>query len=142
MATASIGDTVRVHYVGKLEDGTVFDTTIAGDPIEFTIGEQQVIPGFEQAIIGMEPGQSQTIRVPARKAFGSYHDELVQMVHPDQFPEGVRPETDQQLKIPSQDGGEFVVHVTEVSESAVTLDANHPLAGKDLVFEIRLVDIL
>lgn len=142
MARARIGDTVRVHYMGKLDDGTVFDTTIAGDPIEFTIGEQQVIPGFEQAIIGMELGQSQTIQVPASKAFGSYRDELVQMVHPDQFPEGVRPETGQQLEIPPQEGQNFVVQVTDVSESAVTLDANHPLAGKDLIFDVRLVEIL
>jgi peptidylprolyl isomerase len=142
MTKASIGDTVRVHYMGKLEDGTVFDTTIAREPIEFTIGQGQVIPGFEQAIIGMEPGQSQTVRVPASKAFGPYQDEMVQMVHPDQLPEGVRPETGQQLEIPRQDGQNFVVRITDVSESAVTLDANHPLAGKDLIFNVRLVEIL
>ncbi|MCL7453220.1 MAG: peptidylprolyl isomerase [Anaerolineae bacterium] len=142
MTKASIGDTVRVHYMGKLEDGTVFDTTIAREPIEFTIGQGQVIPGFEQAIIGMEPGQSQTVRVPASKAFGPYQDEMVQMVHPDQLPEGVRPEAGQQLEIPRQDGQNFVVRITDVSESAITLDANHPLAGKDLIFNVRLVEIL
>jgi len=142
MEKANIGDTVRVHYMGKLEDGTVFDTTVARDPIEFTIGEGQVIPGFEQAVIGMEPGQSQTVRIPAGKAFGSYQDEMVQMVHPDQLPEDVRPEVGQQLEIPKQDGQNFVVRVTDISESAVTLDANHPLAGKDLIFSLRLVEIL
>jgi peptidylprolyl isomerase len=142
MAKANIGDTVRVHYIGKLEDGTVFDTTVARDPIEFTIGQGQVIPGFEQAVIGMEPGQSQTVRIPASKAFGAYQDEMVQMVHPDQLPEGVRPEVGQQLEIPKEDGQKFVVRVTDISESAITLDANHPLAGKDLVYSIRLVEIL
>jgi peptidylprolyl isomerase len=142
MATANIGDTVRVHYMGKLEDGTVFDTTLARDPIEFTIGQSQVIPGFEQAVIGMEPGQAQTVRIPASKAFGPYQEEMVEMVHPDQLPEGVRPEVGQQLEIPKQDGQNFVVRVTDISESAVTLDANHPLAGKDLIFNVRLVEIL
>jgi FKBP-type peptidyl-prolyl cis-trans isomerase 2 len=142
MAKASIGDTVRVHYMGKLEDGTVFDTTVARDPIEFTIGQGQVIAGFEQAVIGMEPGQSQTVHIPASKAFGPYQEGLVQMVHPDQLPEGVRPEVGQQLEIPKDNGQSFVVRVADVSESAVTLDANHPLAGKDLIYSIRLVEIL
>lgn len=142
MAKANIGDTVRVHYMGKLEDGTVFDTTVGREAIEFIVGQGQVIPGFEQAVIGMEPGQSQTVHIPASKAFGSYQDEMVQMVHPDQLPEGVRPEVGQQLEIPKQDGQSFVVRVTDISESAVTLDANHPLAGKDLIYSIRLVEIL
>jgi len=141
MAKAKLGDTVKVHYVGKLDDGTVFDTTVAHEPIEFTVGKKQVIPGFEQAVIGMEPGDSITIHVPARKAFGSYQEELVTMVHPDDLPQGVEPTEGQQLEIPRKEGGGFVVNVTDVSEDAVTLDANHPLAGKNLVFDIRLVEI-
>lgn len=142
MAKAKLGDTVKVHYVGKLDDGTIFDTTIAREPIEFTLGEHQVIPGFEQAVIGLEPGDSVTIHVPAAKAFGSYREELVTMVHPDDLPRGVEPREGQQLEIPKREGGSFVVNVTDVSEDAVTLDANHPLAGKNLIFDIRLVEIL
>ena len=142
MEKAKMGDHVRVHYVGKLEDGTVFDTTMAREPINFTIGEGQVIPGFEQAVIGMEPGSPTTIHVPADKAFGPHRAEMVGMVHPDQLPEEIEPQVGQQLQIPRQDGPPFVVSVTDVSESAITFDANHPLAGHDLVFDIRLVEIL
>ena len=142
MAKAKLGDTVKVHYVGKLDDGTIFDTTIAREPIEFTIGGHQVIPGFEQGVIGMQPGESITIHVPARQAFGSYREELVAMVHPDDLPKGVEPHEGQQLEIPKREGGGFVVNVVDVSEDAITLDANHPLAGKNLIFDIRLVEIL
>jgi FKBP-type peptidyl-prolyl cis-trans isomerase 2 len=128
--------------MGKLEDGTVFDTTLTREPIEFALGEGQVIPGFEQAVIGMEPGQAMTVHVPAARAFGPYRDELVEMVHPDQFPQDVRPEVGRQIQIPGQEGQPFVVRVTDVSEAAVTLDANHPLAGQDLIFEVRLVEIV
>ncbi|MGD8624818.1 MAG: peptidylprolyl isomerase [Anaerolineae bacterium] len=142
MAKAKIGDKVRVHYMGKLEDGTVFDTTTSREPISFTIGEGQVIPGFEQAVIGMEPGASMTAHVPADKAFGPHYAEMVGMIHPDQLPDEIEPQVGQQLQIPGEKGKPFVVNVTEVSESAITVDANHPLAGEDLVFDIRLVEIL
>lgn len=142
MTKAKLGDTVKVHYMGRLDDGTVFDTTVARPPIEFTIGAHQVIPGVEQAVIGLAPGESVTVRVPTLKAFGSYRDELVTMVHPDDLPKDVEPQVGEQIEIPKQEGGRFVVNVTDVSEDAITLDANHPLAGKDLVFDVRLVEIL
>jgi len=141
MTRAKIGDTVRVHYMGKLDDGTVFDTTMTHEPVEFTIGTRQVIPGFEQAVIGLEPGESVTVRVPALKAFGAYRPEMVQSVHPSQLPDGLEPEVGQQLQIPRSDGGPFLVRVTEVSDASITLDANHPLAGQDLTFNVRLVEI-
>lgn len=141
MPKAKIGDTVRVHYMGKMDDGSVFDTTINHEPIEFTIGARQVIPGFEQAVIGLEPGESVTVRVPAQKAFGSYRPEMVENVHPSQLPEGLEPEVGQQLQIPRQDGEPFVVRITDVSDASITLDANHPLAGHDLTFNVRLVEI-
>jgi len=141
MTRAKIGDTVRVHYMGKLDDGTVFDTTMTHEPVEFTIGTRQVIPGFEQAVIGLEPGESVTVRVPALKAFGAYRPEMVQSVHPSQLPNGLEPEVGQQLQIPRSDGGPFLVRVTEVSDASITLDANHPLAGQDLTFNVRLVEI-
>ena len=141
MTRAKIGDTVRVHYMGKLDDGTVFDTTMTHEPVEFTIGSRQVIPGFEQAVIGLEPGESVTVRVPALKAFGAYRPEMVQSVHPSQLPDGLEPEVGQQLQIPRSDGNPFLVRVTEVSDASITLDANHPLAGQDLTFNVRLVEI-
>ncbi|NLF15440.1 MAG: peptidylprolyl isomerase [Anaerolineaceae bacterium] len=141
MTRAKIGDTVRVHYMGKLDDGTVFDTTMTHEPVEFTIGSRQVIPGFEQAVIGLEPGESVTVRVPALKAFGAYRPEMVQSVHPSQLPDGMEPEVGQQLQIPRSDGEPFLVRVTEVSDASITLDANHPLAGQDLTFNVRLVEI-
>lgn len=141
MTRAKIGDTVRVHYMGKLDDGTVFDTTMTHEPVEFTIGTRQVIPGFEQAVIGLEPGESVTVRVPALKAFGAYRPEMVQSVHPSQLPNGLEPEVGQQLQIPRSDGNPFLVRVTEVSDASITLDANHPLAGQDLTFNVRLVEI-
>jgi peptidylprolyl isomerase len=141
MARARIGDTVRVHYMGKLDDGTIFDTTLTHEPVEFTIGSQQVIPGFEQAVIGLEPGEAVSVRVPSLHGFGAYRPEMVENVHPNQLPEGLEPAVGQQLQIPRQDGPPFLVRVTEVSEASITLDANHPLAGQDLNFSVRLVEI-
>ena len=142
MAQAKNGDTVKVHYTGKLEDGTVFDTSINRDPLQFTIGENQVIPGFEQAVVGMNPGESKTTKVPADKAYGPHHKEMVIVVDRNQFPANLEPKVGQQLQIRQADGRAIVVTVTDVSESSVTLDANHPLAGKDLTFDIQLIEIL
>ncbi|MHC1585063.1 MAG: FKBP-type peptidyl-prolyl cis-trans isomerase [Candidatus Syntropharchaeia archaeon] len=142
MAQAKIGDTVKVHYTGKLEDGTVFDTSIDREPLQFTIGERQIIPGFEEAVVGMSPGESKTTKIPSDKAYGPHHRELVVVVNRSQFPENFEPVVGEQLEIRQPGGHPILVMVTEVSESTVTLDANHPLAGKDLTFEIELVEIL
>ena len=140
-AQAKDGDTVQVHYTLKLEDGTVFDTSIGGDPLQFTIGDGQLIPGFEQAVVGMSPGESKTVEIPADEAYGPYLEELVMVVDRDQLPEDLQPEVGQQLQISQPDGQTILVKVIDVSESSVTLDANHPLAGKDLTFDIELVEI-
>jgi FKBP-type peptidyl-prolyl cis-trans isomerase 2 len=142
MAQAKMGDTVKVHYTGKLEDGTVFDTSIDRDPLQFTIGEGELIPGFEQAVVGMNPGESKTTKVPADKAYGPHREEMVLVVDRNQFPVDLQPKVDQRLQIRQEDGRIIVVTVTDVSESSVTLDANHPLAGKDLTFDIRLIEIV
>ncbi|HID96064.1 MAG TPA: peptidylprolyl isomerase [Candidatus Latescibacteria bacterium] len=142
MAQAKNGDTVKVHYTGKLEDGTVFDTSINRDPLQFTIGGGQLIPGFEQAVVGMNPGESKTAKVPADKAYGPHLEEMVLVVDRNQFPVDLKPEVGQQLQSRQPDGRTFVVTVTDVSESSVTLDANHPLAGKDLIFDIQLIEIV
>jgi peptidylprolyl isomerase len=140
-AQAKDGDTVQVHYTLKLEDGTVFDTSIGGDPLQFTIGDGQLIPGFEQAVVGMSPGESKTVEIPADEAYGPYLEELVMVVDRDQLPEDLQPEVGQQLQIRQPDGQTILVKVIDVSESSVTLDANHPLAGEDLTFDIELVEI-
>lgn len=142
MAQAKRGDTVRVHYTGKLDDGTVFDTSLNRDPLQFTIGEGDVIPGFEEAVIGMNPGETKTARVPADDAYGPHREEMVLVVERDQFPTYLHPKVGQQLQIRQGDGEPIVVMVTDVTESSVTLDANHPLAGKDLTFDIQLLEIL
>ena len=142
MAQAKHADTVKVHYTGKLEDGTVFDTSINRDPLQFTIDEGRMIPGFEQAVEGMNPGESKTTKVPADQAYGPHHKEMVLVVDRSQLPVDLKPEVGQQLQILQADGQTIVVTVTDASESSVTLDTNHPLAGKDLTFDIQLIEIV
>ena len=142
MAQAKKGDAVKVHHTGKFEDGKVFDSSVERDPLQFTIGKGQVIPGFEQAVIGMNPGESKTAKIPAGKAYGSYRKEMVGDVKRDQFPANLNPKTGQRLQLRQADGRTIKVMVIDVSESNVTLDANHPLAGKDLAFDIQLVEIV
>ena len=142
MAQATTGDTVRVHYTGTLHDGTTFDSSEGREPLEFTVGGGQVIPGFEQAVEGMEPGDTKTVEIPADDAYGPKREEMMLQVSPDQFPEGVDPELGQQLQLSQPDGQNVVVRVTDVQDDAVTLDANHPLAGEDLTFEITLDEIV
>ena len=141
MGQVRSGQTVKVHYTGQLDDGTVFDSSADREPFQFTVGENQVISGFEKAVVGMTPGESKTARIPADEAYGSHREELVIDVDKAQFPEGLKPELNQRLKVSHADGGESIVTVTETSESTVTLDANHPLAGKELFFNINVVEI-
>lgn len=141
MAQAKPGDTVSVHYTGKLDDGTIFDSSTGGDPLQFTIGAGQIIPGFDQAVIGMNPGESKTINIPADEAYGPHHEEWVLAVDRREIPADFNPEVGQQLQVRHPDGRTTVVMVTGVSEATVTLDGNHPLAGKDLTFEIQLIEI-
>lgn len=142
MAQAKEGDTVRVHYTGKLEDGTVFDTSGDRAPLEFTIGDGQIIPGFEKAVIGMEPGETKTARISPEEAYGPRRDDMTLTVDREQFPEEINPEPGQQLQVQQPDGRAAIVVVSEVSESTVTLDANHPLAGQPLTFDIQLVEVV
>ncbi len=140
-AIASDGDTVRVNYTGTLEDGTTFDTSVGREPLEFTLGEGKMIPGFEKAVYGLQVGKSKTVTIPAEEAYGPHRDDLVIVVEREQLPAGLEPEVGQQLQMQQTDGSTAVVIVTDVSETTITIDANHPLAGKDLTFEIELVEI-
>jgi len=139
---AKDGDTVKVHYTGTLDDGTTFDSSLEREPLEFTLGAGQVIPGFEEAVIGMQVGQSKTVTIPSEEAYGPYTEERVMVVERDQLPEDLEPEVGQRLQTQGADGRIIVVVVTEVTETTITVDANHPLAGKDLTFEIELVEIV
>ena len=141
MTQAKNGDKVKVHYTGKLEDGTVFDSSLNDEPLEFTIGEGDLIPGFELAVVGMIPGDSKTEKIPADQAYGPHIDEMVMEVEREYMPTDFEPEVGQQLQVRQSDGEVIPVIITEVSDSSVTLDANHPLAGMDLIFEIQLVEI-
>ena len=141
MTQAKNGDRVKVHYTGKLDNGTVFDSSIDREPLEFTIGEGQLIADFEQAVIDMNPGESKTIKIAYDNAYGPHREEMLMVVDRSQFPEGLEPKIDQKLQVRDPNGGDSVVTVVDVTEANVTLDANHPLAGKDLMFEIQLTEI-
>jgi len=143
MTQVKEGDTVQVHYTGKLEDGTVFDSSEERAPLEFTVGEGKIIPGFEQMIVGMNPGESKTKTVTADKAYGSYHSELILEVDKSQIPDDVEPKVGQQLQMQNKEDGRIIVAtVTDVSDTKITIDGNHPLAGKDLTFDVQLVEIV
>lgn len=142
MAQAKEGDTVQVHYTGKLGDGTVFDTSDEQTPLEFTIGGGQIIPGFERAVVGMEPGETKTATIPPEEAYGLHREEMTITVEKEQFPDDINPEPGQQLQVQQPDGRMALVVISDVSESTVTLDANHPLAGHPLTFDIQLVDLV
>jgi peptidylprolyl isomerase len=142
MAEAKEKDKVRVHYTGKLEDGTVFDSSRERDPLEFTIGEERLIPGFEQAVVGMQPGETKVENVAAGEAYGPFRDELVQELSRKDFPEDITISQGQRFEARTASGQPLMLTVVDVADEKVTVDANHPLAGKDLVFEIELVEIL
>ena len=142
MQPAKRGDTVKVHYTGTLEDGAVFDSSRQGDPLEFTIGGGQLIPGFEDAVIGMTPGESRKQLVPALDAYGPSRPDVTVEVERSTIP----PELDiflgQELQIQNPEGRVSQVVVAALTDTTVTLDGNHPLAGKDLYFQIDLLEIL
>jgi peptidylprolyl isomerase len=139
---AQNGDTVQVNYTGKLLDGTVFDSSVGRQPLEFTLGSDQVIPGFEQAVLGMKVGEKKTVRIPADEAYGQHLDELVIQVPRERLRTDQEPAVGQVLQLTSQSGEPFYVTITAISDNGtITLDANPPLAGKDLIFDIELVKI-
>lgn len=141
MAEAKQGDTVRVHYRGELEDGTVFDSSQDGEPLEFVIGEGNVIPGFEKAVVGMNPGEERTQLIPADEAYGPHHEELVLTLEREAVDADFDVSLGQRLEMMDGQGRALEVTVVEVTDDQVTLDANHLLAGRDLIFHIALVEI-
>ncbi len=142
MSKVKDGDTVKVHYTGKLtEDGTVFDSSEEREPLEFTLGEGQLIPGFEEAVIGMEVGENTTVDITSEDAYGERREDLELEVSKSDLPDNIDPQVGMQLQMQQQENGQAIpVQITDVEEEYVKLDANHPLAGKDLTFEIELIE--
>ncbi len=141
MSQAKNGDTVKIHYTGTLENGEEFDSSKDHEPLEFVLGEGNVIPGFENGVIGMEEGDSKNITIPPEEAYGIINNELIVGVTRSEFPENITPSVGLQLQMMQQNGNPINVIVTALDDNNVTLDANHPLAGKTLIFDIKLVEI-
>ena len=142
MSIAEKGSTVKVHYTGKLTDGTVFDSSHnRNEPIEFTLGQQNMIAGFEKAVEGMAVGDTKTTNIPANEAYGEKKEEMIIQVPKTEIPADIKPEVGQQLAMQGDNGQQVPVTVTEITDQGITLDANHPLAGKDLVFDLELVQV-
>lgn len=143
MSQAKQGDKVKIHYTGRLGDGTVFDSSIIADPLEFTIGEREVIVGLEEAVLGMSPGESKTVTIPAEKAYGQRSDDHIVVVERSKFPPDIQPAVGKELELRRrEDGQTFPVKVVEVSDTEVKLDGNHYLAGQDLTFDIQVLDVI
>jgi peptidylprolyl isomerase len=142
MTQAKSGDTVKIHYSGKLDDGTEFDSSAGRDPLEFKIGEGTIIPTLEEAVVGMTVGDSDTVNIAADDAYGPRREEAVQTVERSMIPENVDLTVGGQVQATAPNGQQLILTVVEVTDASVTLDANHPLAGQDLTFDIQLVEIV
>jgi peptidylprolyl isomerase len=143
MTQAKNEDKVKVHYTGRLENGNVFDSSREREPLEFQVGQGRLIPAFEETVVGMTVGESKTVTIPANQAFGEHREELIQQVPRQKFQTDMEVQVGQRFQINQQeDQPPLVVRVTDVSDTAVTIDANHPLAGENLTFDIELVEIL
>ena len=136
-----VGDSVKVNYTGTLDDGSVFDSSEGREPLEFTAGAGQMIKGFDAAVIGMKVGEVKTVTIPAADAYGAYDDTLLLVFSKDELPEGLDPQVGDELSLSGSDGRSMTVPVVDVTETTITVDANHRLAGKDLTFEIELVEL-
>jgi len=142
MTKAKTADRVKVHFTGNLEDGTIFGSTMGEAPFEFTIGDKHMLPGFENAVIGMQIGDTKTITLPPEEAYGLHKKELVTVMERSGFPEEVQLEAGKRLRVRTQDGNYTVVTIKDFSEDSIVLDENDPLAGKTLTFKIELVEIM
>ena len=142
MVQAKSGDKVKIHYTGKLDDETVFDSSVEREPLEFTVGDGKIIPGFEKAVVGMAPGESKSVKINPDMAYGQHREELVVDVKREHVPDCLDLKVGGFVQIRQRDGGAIQAKVIGLSESMITLDANHPLAGKELTFEIKLLEII
>ncbi|MCB0804985.1 MAG: peptidylprolyl isomerase [Bacteroidales bacterium] len=141
MSKVKKGDKVKVHYTGKLKDGTIFDTSVEREPLEFEVGSGRLIPGFENGVIGMEPEDKKTVEIDAANAYGDVREDLILEIQNNQLPSDLNPKVGMELISQQPDGQQINVTVKEVKNDAIVIDANHKLAGKDLIFEIELLEI-
>lgn len=141
MQQAKNGDTVKVHYEGRLSDGTTFDSSEGQDPLEFEVGSGLVIKGFDDGVVGMQVGDKKTLKIPAEEAYGDKNPDMLVEFPKEQFPDDLKPEVGMTLNMTNGEGQVIPVVITEVREESVILDANPPLAGEDLVFDIELIEI-
>ena len=142
MTEAKMGDVVRINYTGSLTNGTQFDSSAGKEPLEFTIGLGQVIKGLEAHVAGMKPGQKDTVTIPCADAYGPHRAEAIQTLDRAKVPSGIDLRPGTQLQARTSDGGMLPITVVEVDDNSVKVDANHPLAGQDLVFDVELVEIV
>ena len=142
MSIAKSGDIVKVHYTGRLKDGTQFDSSVGNDPLEFDLGAGQVIEGFEEAIIGMKQGEKKTIEIPVDKAYGPVIEDYILKTSTSHLPHDLEPFIGMQLLLPTPNGESIPVTIVDIEGEEITLDANHQLAGQDLIFDLELVGVL
>jgi peptidylprolyl isomerase len=142
MQQVKAGDTVKVHYHGRLTDGTTFDSSEGRQPLEFEVGSGMVIKGFDNGVLGMSIGDKKTIEIPVEEAYGAEDPQMIMDFPIDRFPEGMQPEVGMQLNMSDGSGRNFPVVIREVKDDTVILDANHPLAGEDLIFDLELIEII
>lgn len=141
MSQAKPGDSVKIHYSGTLDDGTPFDSSVGREPLEFELGSGQVIPGFDHAVEGMAIGEKKSVKIPPEQAYGPRHEQMIQEVPKSALPESLEPEEGMALRAQQPDGQVINLTVTAVGDDSITVDANHPLAGQSLNFDIELVAI-
>ncbi|MBC29979.1 MAG: peptidylprolyl isomerase [Muricauda sp.] len=142
MSKVKANDTVKVHYTGKLDNGQIFDSSVDREPLEVTLGQGMLIPGFEKGLIDMEVNENKTITIPKEEAYGEVRQELFQRIDRSELPESIKPEVGMGLVAQNPDGSERQLRVAEVTETDIVVDANHPLAGQDLTFDLQLVEIV
>jgi len=142
MSQAKLGDTVLIHYTGKLADGTVFETSVGREPLQMTLGESRVIPGFEATVLGMSPGETTSTTLAAQDAFGPHKQDLVVQFSRDRMPPDIDPQVGHRMELETETGQSIEARIVEVSPEIITVDANHPLAGKDVMLDLELVEIV
>jgi FKBP-type peptidyl-prolyl cis-trans isomerase 2 len=141
MQEAQVGDLVSVHYTGKLKNGEVFDSSKDRDPLKFTLGNKELLGGFEEGVVGMKPGETKSVTLNPEQAFGDRREDLVLELPKNEFPQHITPSIGLQLNLSSANGANLPVVITDVGDDSVTLDGNHPLAGQTIVFDIELIEI-
>ena len=141
MLAVIVGNKVKIHYTGTFDDGEIFDSSREADPLEFEVGTGQVIPGFDNAVVGMKVGETKQVRLPENEAYGPYNQDMVFDAEPDQFEEGLIPEVGQQFQTTMEDETPLLLTVKSVEDGKIVLDANHPMAGKTLNFDLEVVEI-